>query len=68
MTEPEEDSCGGNDIGGLYISRQRSTLSLHCGAPVGKGAGVNHLGFLFLTPIDFGPKEAQQQVRGTRPD
>lgn len=41
----------GGHTGGAHISRQRSIVSLHWGAPVGKGAGVDHLSSLFLSPI-----------------
>lgn len=56
----------GGHTGGAHISRQRSIVSLHWGAPVGKGAGVDHLSSLFLQFA--GSEETQQQEREARPD
>ena len=33
-----------------------------------KGAGVYHMAFLFLAPIESGPKEAQKSEKGSSLD
>lgn len=62
MGESGEDSHGGSNTGGTHISRQRSTVSLHWGAPVARGQVLTTWVFCFCLQF-VGPEETQQQER-----